>query len=294
MTQQDSNPTLPFGTRLAQAVAEHGTIVAGIDPHASILQAWGLDDTVDSARRVARTMLDACAGRVAAVKPQSAFFERFGAAGIQVLEETLALARERDILTILDVKRGDIGSTMDAYASAYLAPGAPLEADAITVSPYLGFGSLEPCLAHVRADGKGLYVLALTSNPDGPQVQHARSSEGPTVAGLMCGEAARVNTELGADQWGSVGLVVGATIGDAARRIGVDLAGFNGTFLAPGFGAQGAGPAELREVFGQAGPRVLVSMSRSLMAAGPRAEDIARALERARGEYRVDEDERMG
>lgn len=294
MTQPDSHLSVSFGARLQRAMAAHGRIVAGIDPHASILSSWGLDDSVESVRRVALTMLDACAGRVAAIKPQSAFFERFGSAGIAVLEDTLALARERGILTILDVKRGDIGSTMGAYAAAYLAPGAPLEADAITVNPYLGFGSLEPCFTHVREDGKGLYVLALTSNPDGPQVQHAVSAEGPTVAGTMCVQAARLNADVDGDRWGSVGLVVGATVGDAARRTGVDLEGFNGTFLAPGFGAQGAGPAELRTVFGRAEQRVLVSMSRSIMAAGPQMENIAQALDQARVDYGVVNGEQNG
>src|SRR5690606_27958434 len=131
-----------FGDRLQQAVAEHGRIVAGIDPHASLLEAWSLPDTPEGLREFSHAALAAVSGRVAAIKPQSAFFERHGAAGVAVLEELLAAARASGVLTILDVKRGDIGSTMAAYAQAHLLPGAPLEADAITLSPFLGTGSL--------------------------------------------------------------------------------------------------------------------------------------------------------
>jgi len=157
-----------FGTRLQQAVADRGPIVAGIDPHAALLEAWGLPDTPAGLAEFSRVGLEAVAGQVAAIKPQSAFFERHGSAGVAVLEELLAEARSASVLTILDVKRGDIGSTMAAYAQAHLRPGAPLEADAITVSPYLGAGSLDPAVELALDSGKGLFMLALTSNPDGP------------------------------------------------------------------------------------------------------------------------------
>lgn len=275
-----------FGRRLKASVGAHGPIVAGLDPHGSILADWGLDDSAEGAREMSRVMLEACEGRVAAIKPQSAFYERFGSRGVAVLEDVLAEARERGILTILDVKRGDIGSTMGGYAEAFLPHGAPLEADAITVSPYLGFGSLEPCLEYVREQGKGLFVLALTSNPDGPEVQHARRDGGESVAATIADQAAKVNA-LGGEGWGSVGLVVGATIGPAAAAVGLDLAGFNGTFLAPGFGAQGAGPEDLRGVFGEASGRVLVSMSRSILRSGPTVAGIQDALDSLRRDYGV-------
>lgn len=273
--------TAPFGARLQQAVATRGPLLVGVDPHASLLEAWGLPDDAEGLRTFAFTVLDACGPSACALKPQSAFFERHGSRGIAVLEDLLAAARDQGVLTILDVKRGDIGSTMSAYADAYLRPGAPLEADAVTVSPYLGWGSLAPALDRVAEDGKGMFVLALTSNPDGPEVQHARDPEGVAVARRIAEHAGRVNREASAtgETWGSVGLVVGATVGPAVGSLGIDLAGVAGPLLAPGFGAQGAGPEDLDRVFGAAADRVLVSISRGVLGAGPRPEDLA---ERAR------------
>src|SRR5699024_10443672 len=147
--------------------ADRGPIVAGIDPHAALLEAWGLPDTPAGPAGFSRVGLEAVAGQGAALQPQSGFFERHGSAGGAVLAVLLAEARSASVLTILDVKRGDIGSTMAAYAQAHLRPGAPLEADAITVSPYLGAGSLDPAVELALDSGKGLFMLALTSNPDG-------------------------------------------------------------------------------------------------------------------------------
>lgn len=281
--------TAPFGDRLRTAVAEHGPVVAGIDPHASLLRAWGLTDDPAGVREFSRRALDAFAGEVAAIKPQSAFFERHGAAGIAVLEELLAAARERGVLSVLDVKRGDIGSTMDAYAEAYLPVGAPLEVDAITVSPYLGVGSLAGAVETAATHGKGLFVLALTSNPEGAAVQHVRGADGRAVARAVVEEVEEIDARLRAEgrsgEWGSIGLVVGATTGDAARELGIDLGAGTAPVLAPGFGAQGAGPAELRSVFGPAAPRVLVSLSRGLLAAGPDPEALRSAARELRAQY---------
>lgn len=280
--------TQSFGHRLRQAVADRGPLLVGVDPHAGLLEAWGLPDDAEGLRSFALTVLDACGPRVCALKPQSAFFERHGSRGVAVLEEFLATARDRGVLTVLDVKRGDIGSTMTAYADAYLRPGAPLEADAITVSPYLGWGSLEPALQRARQDGKGLFALALTSNPDGPEVQHARDAEGLPVARRIAEHAARENrgSAPAPGDWGSVGLVVGATVGAAVRELGIDLPGVGGPLLSPGFGAQGAGPGDLEQVFGSAADRVLVSISRGVLGAGPRMADLEARTESLREAYR--------
>lgn len=275
--------TAPFGERLKEAVAELGPICAGIDPHSSVLRSWGLPDSAAGARDLGMAMLDAVDGRVAAVKPQSAFFERFGVAGVAALEEILSDARQRGIITILDAKRGDIGSTMAAYSAGVLREGAPMEADALTVSPYLGFGSLAPAIEDCRAHGKGVFVLCLTSNPDGPEVQHAEH-DGVSTARTIAEQAGMLNS-CSSGGWGSVGLVIGATVGDAVQQLGIDLGAVNGPILAPGFGAQGAGPEQLRSVFGSAAPRVLVSMSRSLLSAGPDPREIAGVCEAARVEY---------
>ena len=264
--------TPSFGTALAGAMDAHGPLCVGIDPHRALLDSWGLPDSPQGLRDFALRTVDAVGGRVAAVKPQSAFFERHGAAGIAVLEETLAALRASGTLSILDVKRGDIGSTMGGYAQAYLADGAPLAADAITVSPYLGYGSLAPALDLARSTGRGVFVLALTSNPEGASLQHARTGEGRarSVAADVVAGAARSNAAArAADELGSVGLVVGATIGGALAELGIDLLEADAPLLAPGVGAQGAGAAELESVFGAARHHVLASTSRGVLGAGP-------------------------
>ncbi|MGB3595165.1 MAG: orotidine-5'-phosphate decarboxylase, partial [Ornithinimicrobium sp.] len=162
---------VPFGPRLFAAMREHGPLCAGIDPHPGLLRDAGLEDTPSGLERFSQTILEAVGGQVAAIKPQSAFFERHGSAGIAVLERLLQDCAAAGTVSILDVKRGDIGSTMTAYAQAYLVDGAPLAADAVTLSPYLGFESLRPGLDAAVAQGRGVFVLALTSNPEGASVQ---------------------------------------------------------------------------------------------------------------------------
>lgn len=282
-------PVTGFGRRLRAAVQEHGPLVAGIDPHAQLLEAWGTTDDAAGLRVFARTCLEAFAGHVAAIKPQAAFFERHGAAGMAVLEELLADARERGLLTILDAKRGDIGSTMGAYADAFLRPGAPFEADALTVSPYLGFGSLDPAVDLARESGKGLFVLALTSNPAGPQVQHARGMRDTPVARIVAEESERAGGGS-ADRWGDIGLVVGATVGSAFRDLGLEEIARTAPLLAPGFGAQGAGPAQMVDVFGSARDRVLVSVSRDLLRQGPDPDGLMTAARTMNDLYRDAED----
>jgi orotidine-5'-phosphate decarboxylase len=264
-----------FGERLHRAVAERGPLCVGIDPHAALLERWGLPDDVAGLERFARTVVEALADRVAVFKPQSAFFERFGSRGIGVLESIIRQSREAGVVVLLDVKRGDIGSTMAAYASAYLDPASPLCADAITVSPYLGVGSLRPAFDAAAAHGGGVFVLALTSNPEGPSVQHARGAGGRTVAQTVIDEISQLNA--GADPLGSIGLVVGATIGDT----GHDLSKVNGPLLAPGLGAQGGTPDRLRTIFGESLRNVLPSYSREVLGAGPDVAGLQAAAQRA-------------
>src|SRR4051812_42639557 len=205
-TEEEITAMETFGSRLHRAVAERGPLCVGIDPHSALLTRWGLSDDVAGLERFARTVVDALADRVAVVKPQSAFFERFGSRGIAVLESIIRQSREAGALVLLDVKRGDIGSTMAAYASAYLNPDSALCADAITVSPFLGVGSLRPAFDMAAAHGGGVFVLALTSNPEGASVQHAVGAGGRTVAQTVIDEISQVN--VGADPLGSLGLVV--------------------------------------------------------------------------------------
>ncbi len=261
----------PFGRRLATAMDAYGPLCVGIDPHEELLAGWGLPSTADGVREFALRTVEALRDVVGVVKPQAAFFERFGSAGVAVLEETIAACRAAGLLCIVDAKRGDIGSTMGGYASAYVGEDSPLAGDAVTVSPYLGFGSLDPLIERAQATGRGVFVLALTSNPEGAQVQHAREAGGTSVAARIAAEAGRRNAaELEAGEpLGSVGLVVGATVGSAPRELGMDLAAVGGALLAPGLGAQGAGVDEIRRVFAGAEGAVLPSSSREILSAGP-------------------------
>ena len=264
-----------FGERLHRTVADRGPLCVGIDPHAALLARWGLSDDVAGLERFAFTVVAALAERVAVLKPQSAFFERFGSRGIAVLESTIRQSREAGALVLLDVKRGDIGSTMAAYASAYLDPESSLRSDAVTLSPYLGVGSLRPAFEMAAAHGGGVFVLALTSNPEGPAVQHAVTAGGRTVAQTVIDEISQLNG--GAEPLGSMGLVVGATIGET----GHDLSKVNGPLLAPGLGAQGGSPDQLRTIFGESLQNVLPSYSREVLAAGPDVASLRAATQRA-------------
>ena len=259
-----------FGTRLQAAMAHHGPLCAGIDPHRALVESWGLTYDLAGVERFTMTCVEAFGGAVAAVKPQSAFFEVFGAQGVALLERALADLRQAGTLTVLDVKRGDIGTTVDAYGEAFVGKDAPAPADAITLSPYLGYGSLRPALDLAAQTGRGVFVLALTSNPEGAQVQHARLADGRSVAGAIADDAAADNADARSrGELGSVGLVVGATVGSAVRDLGVDLPAMAGPVLAPGLGAQGATAEDVRTVFAGALPQVLASSSRDVLRAGP-------------------------
>jgi orotidine-5'-phosphate decarboxylase len=270
--------TTGFGPRLRAAMDARGPVCAGIDPHASLLGAWGLPDDVSGLERFSMTAVEALGPEVAVLKPQSAFFERHGSAGVAVLERVVAGCRELGALVVLDVKRGDIGSTAQGYADAYLDPRSPLAADAMTASPYLGFGSLEPMLATAERHGAGVFVLALTSNPEGPEVQHARTAGGASVGGSVLAALAARNA--GAEPWGSHGAVVGATVG----RTDEDLE-INGPLLVPGVGAQGGTPDSVRAVFGDAVRHVVPSSSREILGAGPYVAALRAAARRTNEQF---------
>ncbi|WP_052868109.1 orotidine-5'-phosphate decarboxylase [Streptomyces niger] len=276
MTSQDTanGAPEPFGARLRRAMDTRGPLCVGIDPHASLLADWGLNDDVAGLARFTRTVVEALGETVAVFKPQAAFFERFGSRGLAVLETAVVEARERGALVLMDAKRGDIGSTMAAYADTFLGKDSPLFSDALTVSPYLGYGSLKPAVELAKENGCGLFVLALTSNPEGQEVQHAVRADGSTVAATMLAHLKAENA--GAEPLGSFGAVVGATLGDLSAY---DLA-VNGPLLAPGIGAQGATPADLPTVFGDAVRNVVPSVSRGVLRHGPDAAGLRDAAAR--------------
>lgn len=268
-----------FGARFRATTDERGPLCVGIDPHAELLRDWGLDDDVSGLERFAMTVVEAVAGEVAIVKPQSAFYERHGSRGVAVLEKVMAEARAAGALVLLDVKRGDIGSTSQAYADAYLQRTSPLFADAITASPYLGFGTLAPMIETALRNAAGVFVLALTSNEEAPEVQHALAGSGRTVAGSVLDSLREVND--GAEPLGSVGAVVGATIGDVGESFD-----FNGPILVPGVGAQGGTVDDVRRIFGTAAADVTPSSSRALLRQGPSLAALREAARRANGEFR--------
>ena len=267
----------PFGERLARAVDVRGALCVGIDPHPGLLDAWGLTDSPFGLEKFAMTAVEALAGSVAVVKPQSAFFERHGSAGIAVLEKVVEACRAVGALVLLDVKRGDIGSTAQAYADAYLLPSSPLAVDAVTVSPYLGMGSLDPFIDTALTHDRGVFVLAMTSNPEGPQFQQAVTPDGRTVAATVLDAVATRNA--GQEPMGSIGVVVGATVEETTAELDV-----NGPILVPGYGAQGGTVEDIRRVFGAATRFVLPSSSRDILSAGPDPQALHQAALRAADE----------
>lgn len=262
--------TQSFGARLAAEFAASRYLCAGIDPHAPLLAEWGLDDSAAGAERMGRAVVEAAAGVAACIKPQISFFERFGSAGFVALERVLADARDAGVIIVGDVKRGDIGSTFAAYAEAWLAPGSPLEVDAMTVAPYMGFDTLAGAFPYVRDHGKGLFVLAATSNPEAREVQTAVRADGQSLAASMVASANAWNAaEHAADTVGSVGVVLGATLNLAEFGIDTSVRATPALpVLAPGFGHQGAKIEDVAEIFGGIGHAVLANESRSILAGG--------------------------
>lgn len=258
---------MTYSEKLSTLTAARGALCVGIDPHPQILGAWGLDDDVRGLETCARTMVEALGESVAVFKPQSAFYEVYGSAGIAVLEKVLDDIRQAGALSILDVKRGDIGSTMAGYARAYLSEESSLRADAITLAPYLGFESLRPAIDLAHQNGRGLYVLARTSNPEGGDVQLAVPQGHASVAQMVVDQAREENE--GSGQY-AIGLVVGGTHDDP----GCDVSAFNGSVLVPGIGAQGGTIEGLRDIFGQATDRLLPSASRQVMRGGPSVQGL--------------------
>jgi orotidine-5'-phosphate decarboxylase len=274
-----------FSSRLVRNFERYGQLCLGIDPHASLLEDWGLDDSVDGLRTFSNRVLESAVGRVGVIKPQVSFFERFGAKGFAILEDLAQGASESDLLVIMDAKRGDIGSTMDGYFDAWLSRTAPFVCDALTVSPYLGFDSLTSVLAHALENGKGLFVLAATSNPEGKSLQKA-DINGISIAADILNRLEAVN-RINLDPNGNVGnfgAVVGATLNFQSVGIGniYNDETLVTPLLAPGFGAQGANLKQCAELFGVAAPRVIASVSRSVLSAGPNG--IESAIEAAKSE----------
>lgn len=260
-----------FGSRLAAATADRGPLCLGIDPHPELLSAWGLPADVAGLAAFCDVCVEAFSG-FAIVKPQVAFFETYGAAGYSVLETIIAELRDAGVLVLADAKRGDIGTTMAAYAAAW-SGDSPLACDAVTASPFLGFGSLRPLLDVAAQHDRGVFVLAATSNPEGAGVQRA-VCDGRTVAQSIVDAVAAENRITGT---GSVGVVVGATLTEVP-----ELGQLGGPVLLPGVGAQGGRPDALRGLGGAAPGTLLPAVSREVLRAGPDVAAVRAAAERMR------------
>nr|RZI35829.1 Orotidine 5'-phosphate decarboxylase [Cryobacterium sp. SO1] len=271
--------TATFGERLHGAFERYGRLCVGIDPHAWLLTDWNLPDSAAGAENFGRRVVEASAGVVGIVKPQVAFYERFGSAGYLALERVLSDARAAGLLVIADVKRGDLGTSVEAYGQAWLSPGSSLEVDAITVNAYMGVGSLASTVALADSQNKGLFLLAATSNPEAAELQQAVVSRGThagrTVAGSVLAQVGAINADHAATRsagsFGSIGVVLGATV--SLADFGIDIhapaAAIVTPVLAPGFGHQGANPTDLASLFGGYAQGVIVSESRSVLSVGP-------------------------
>jgi orotidine-5'-phosphate decarboxylase len=274
-----------FAARLQKQIAAHGALCVGIDPSAALLKSCGLPNTAEGALAFGQRVLEASDYKLSIVKPQSAFFERFGSAGFKAMEELSALARSREVLVLLDGKRGDIDSTALAYAESYFGAETPLHVDAITTHAYLGLGALDPMLDFaVKHDG-GVFVVVRSSNPEGRELQTARLANGETVAQALCREMTQRNQKYGSDPVGlrggfpensslaigPIGAVVGATCDDAAATVDALPTSF---ILAPGVGAQGATMADIRARMPNAHGRILANVSRAILANGTSVGEI--------------------
>jgi orotidine-5'-phosphate decarboxylase len=262
-----------FAVRVAAAVRATGPLCAGIDPSGELLRDWGLGDDVAGLREFCHICVDAFAGTLGVIKPQVAFFERHGSAGMAELEQLIREAGQAGLIVIADAKRGDIDSTAAAYADAWLGSGSPLAADAVTVHPYLGLAALAPMIHLAGHNGKGVIVVTRSSNLEGRALQEALTAQGPSVEESLLAEIAAWN-KAGTVPSGTVGAVIGATL----PRSAFPLSQLGGVILAPGLGTQGARPADVADRFGDCSPgSILASSSRSLLANGPDPASLRKA-----------------
>jgi orotidine-5'-phosphate decarboxylase len=265
-----------FFERFVALSAERSPLCLGLDPSEEVFAHWGLPSDAAGLRRFCATVLEAVADRIAVAKPQAAFFERFGPAGMAELAAVTARLREQGVLSLIDAKRGDVPGTMAGYAQAMLGPGSGFGGDAMTVSAYLGFEALSPVFDRAKATGTAAFVVVHSSNPDGRALQAARHGDGRTVAETLADEIVAANLQNA----GAVGAVVGATIAPEAAALVERLP--SSLILAPGVGAQGAQMEEVGRKFASARGRVLPSVSRDILRRGPSVEALREAIDRYR------------
>lgn len=263
-----------FGQRFLERSEEFGQLCVGMDPHVGILEAWGLKADVAGLEEFSKTCVEAFADVACVVKPQVAFYEQFGSAGLAVLERSISELRKAGVLVIADAKRGDIGSTMAGYARAWLDPESPLCSDAVTVSPWLGFDSLRPVIDLGERYGRGVIVLAATSNPEARSLQRSFFDDTDTnLAQYIVDRVAAENAQHSGA--GNLGVVVGATLAEPPR---LDQVG--GMVLMPGVGAQGGTMDDVLRIAGgdQTASLVSPNVSRGVLRAGPNPANLRNAV----------------
>jgi orotidine-5'-phosphate decarboxylase len=273
-----------FPNRLKQAIQAHSPLCVGIDPSASLLKSCALPDSAEGALEFGRRVLEAGQYQFSIVKPQSAFFERFGSAGLKALEELTQLARARDVLVLIDGKRGDIDTTAEAYAEGYFSPASPLRADAVTTHAYLGFAALEKFLSIAERNEGGVFVVVRSSNPEGRELQLATLPSGESVALNLARLITERNARAGVESPGFIGAVVGATCDDADA---IAAAMPSAYILAPGVGAQGATLQDVLKRMPSARGRVLPNVSRAILANGSSTNDIRTTIRSLQEQARV-------
>jgi orotidine-5'-phosphate decarboxylase len=269
-----------FAERFLTLAKTRSPLCLGIDPAVELLRQWDLPLDASGLRRFCDIAVEAMGDRVAVVKPQSAFFEQFGPEGMAELKRLVGMVKERGSLALIDVKRGDIGHTLDAYADAMIGPDSPFGGDAMTAVAYMGFGSLKPLLKKAAERGAGVFVVVRSSNPEGRALQDARHPDGRTVATALADEITAFNTTVTATVNGGVGpvgAVMGATIEGTATETLKSLP--KSLILAPGIGAQGATFNDMARNFGAATERALPSVSRGILAKGPDVAALRKAIE---------------
>ncbi len=257
----------PFADRLRTATSKFGPLCAGIDPSPKTLASWGLPDDPSGLAAFIEISLEGALGSVGVIKPQVAFFERFGIPGLVVLQDLLTTARAQGLLVIADAKRSDISSTAEAYGSAWLGSTAPFGADALTVTPYLGLGALEPIFSAAAQAGSGIFVVVSSSNEEGRGLQTAAWGAGSVEEHLL-NDIGIYNRSHRAE---TVGAVIGVTREPTAEAVGA----MAGPLLLPGFGEQGGSAEQLRTRFAGLPNALVVSVSRAWSSAGPDARALA-------------------
>ena len=278
-----------FAERLHAGIIHKGTpLCVGLDPArermAPVLLEHSGNDPYKMLVLFGRTVLDAVAPLVPIVKPQIAYFERYGLEGLRALETILQYARDKGVLIVLDAKRGDIGETSSAYAKAYLAddgPYGPL-VDCLTVNPYMGPDAVEPFADAALKSGKGLFLLVRTSNPGAAHLQNLIADGKPVYAHVASLVDSFAQRQSGLAGYSDIGAVVGATLGSEARELRALLP--RSIFLVPGVGAQGGSLDVVRDCFDTNGMGAIVSSSRAITyPAGEHAtlDDLSEAIRQA-------------